>query len=129
MGSTLHWWTLLCGVALVNVAAWLATAMAVRRTTPHGIGDSRHTQLLLSAGYVFGCAYRSLLPVYDIQRLCLVDSWLSSVIVGRTVATVAELCEMPVGPTVSTFPLRSVMLCRPSARDTTKARPSGRVRV
>lgn len=92
MNTTLHWWTLLCGVALVNVAAWLATAATVRRTALHGTGDSRHTQLLLSAGYVFGCAYRSLLPVYDVQRLCLVDSWLSSVIVGRSVATVAELC-------------------------------------
>jgi hypothetical protein len=49
-------------------------------------------QLFLSAGYVFGCAYRSALPVYDVQRLCLFDSWMSSVIVGRTVATFAELC-------------------------------------
>jgi hypothetical protein len=31
-------------------------------------------------------------PVYDVPRLCLHDSWLSSVIVGRSVATVAELC-------------------------------------
>jgi hypothetical protein len=53
---------------------------------------SRRLQLFLSAGYVFGCAYRSALPVYDVQRLCLFDSWLSSVIVGRSVATFAELC-------------------------------------
>jgi hypothetical protein len=46
----------------------------------------------LSAGYVLGCAYRSAFPVYDVQRLCLFDSWMSSVIVGRSVATVAELC-------------------------------------
>src|SRR5437773_3751129 len=95
MDSTLHWWTLLCGVALVNVAAWLWTAAIVQRAAARDPDDSRHMrqiQLLLSAGYVFGCAYRSLLPVYDIQRLCLVDSWLSSVIVGRSVATVAELC-------------------------------------
>ena len=49
-------------------------------------------QLALSAVYVFGCAFRSVLPVYDIPRLCLFDTWLSSVIVGRSVATVAELC-------------------------------------
>ena len=36
MDTTLHWWTLLCGVALVNVAAWLATAATVRRTALHG---------------------------------------------------------------------------------------------
>ncbi len=49
-------------------------------------------QLLLSAGYVLGCAYRSAFPVFDVQRLCLVDSWLSSVSIGRSVATTAELC-------------------------------------
>lgn len=41
---------------------------------------------------MFGCAFRSAFPVVDVPRLCLVDSWLSSVLVGRTVATVAELC-------------------------------------
>jgi hypothetical protein len=41
---------------------------------------------------VAGCAYRSFLPVIDIPRIVLVDSRLSSVLVGRSVATVAELC-------------------------------------
>ncbi|HEY3783796.1 MAG TPA: hypothetical protein VGL55_00775 [Steroidobacteraceae bacterium] len=49
-------------------------------------------QLLLSAVYVFVCAFRSVLPVYDIPRIVLVDSRLSRVIVGRSVATVGELC-------------------------------------
>jgi hypothetical protein len=31
------------------------------------------------------------LPVFDIPRLCLVDSWVSSVAVGRSVATLAEV--------------------------------------
>jgi hypothetical protein len=53
---------------------------------------SRRLQLILSAGYVLGCAYRSAMPVFDVQRICLFDSWFSSVIVGRSVATVAELC-------------------------------------
>ena len=39
-----------------------------------------------------GCAFRSALPVIDIPRIVLVDSRLSSVLVGRSVATVAELC-------------------------------------
>jgi hypothetical protein len=54
--------------------------------------SARRVQLLLSAVYVFGCAFRSAFPVFDVPRLCLHDSWLSSVIVGRSVATVAELC-------------------------------------
>jgi hypothetical protein len=33
-----------------------------------------------------------LLPRADVQRICLFDTWLSSVVVGRSVATVAELC-------------------------------------
>lgn len=86
--ETRLWWTFLCSVAALNVPAWVLTA---RRLHGEGSGTVR-LQLLLSAGYVAGCAYRSVLPVYDIQRLCLVDSWASSVIVGRTVATVAELC-------------------------------------
>ena len=48
--------------------------------------------LLLSAAYVFGCAFRSFLPRADVQRICLFDTWLSSVAVGRSVATVAEVC-------------------------------------
>jgi hypothetical protein len=48
--------------------------------------------LILCAAYVFGCAFRSLLPRADVQRICLFDTWLSSVVVGRSVATVAEIC-------------------------------------
>src|SRR5262249_10527846 len=36
--------------------------------------------------------FRSLLPRADVQRICLFDTWLSSVVVGRSVATIAELC-------------------------------------
>jgi hypothetical protein len=89
------WWFFLCGVSAINVAAWSLTASALLRRRPglsSEIYAARRLQLLLSAGYVFGCAFRSALPVFDIPRLCIVDTWLSSVIVGRSVATVAELC-------------------------------------
>lgn len=82
------WWSLLCSVAALNVVAWILSARRLRGAD----GGTVRLQLFLSAGYVLGCAYRSVLPVFDVQRLCLVDSWASSVIVGRTVATVAELC-------------------------------------
>jgi len=48
-------------------------------------------QLSLSTPFVLGCASRSFLPRADVQRITLVGSWLSSVLVGRTVATIAEL--------------------------------------
>ncbi len=47
---------------------------------------------VLWAAYVFGCACRSGLPRADVQRIVLFNTWLSSVMVGRTVATVAEVC-------------------------------------
>jgi hypothetical protein len=51
--------------------------------------DSR--QLLLSAWFVFGCAFRSFFPRADLQRICVVDSRLSAIFWGRSVATLAEL--------------------------------------
>jgi hypothetical protein len=91
----LIWWAGLCAVSVLNVFAWVWSAALIRRR-PSGLPAETlrfgRWQLLLSAGYVFGCAYRSALPVFDVQRLCLFDTWLSSVIVGRSVATVAELC-------------------------------------
>ncbi len=89
------WWFFLCAVSVLNVLAWSLSAAALKRRAgvlSAEVYASRRLQLLLSAGYVFGCAFRSVLPVYDIGRLCLFDSWLSSVIVGRSVATIAELC-------------------------------------
>ncbi len=81
--KTGRWWAFLCVLAVVNIAAWsLAAAMDE---------DPSRLQILLSGIYVFGCAYRSFLPVYDIPRICLVDSFASSVLVGRSVATLAEL--------------------------------------
>jgi hypothetical protein len=80
--------------AVLNVALWSLAAAAVMReqaSIPVDTGAA-YMQLLLSAVYVAGCAYRSFLPVIDIPRIVLVDSRLSSVLIGRSVATVAELC-------------------------------------
>jgi hypothetical protein len=90
-----RWHALLRAIAALNVILWSWSAIAVMRgpTAPGGGGvAASRVQLLLSAVYVIGCAYRSMLPVYDIPRIVLVDSRLSSVMAGRTIATVAELC-------------------------------------
>jgi hypothetical protein len=89
------WHVLLSAIAVFNVALWSLAAVAVTRARflmPAGASAASYVQLLLSAGYVAGCAFRSILPVYDIPRIVLVDSRWSSVLVGRSVATVAELC-------------------------------------
>jgi hypothetical protein len=93
--NTEPWWTLLRAVAAVNVLAWGAAAWWLWRSRerwPPDVWLNRRWQLLLAAGYVIGCGWRCWLPVYDVQRLVMVDSFWSSVIIGRAVATVAELC-------------------------------------
>jgi hypothetical protein len=89
------WHTLLRAIAVLNLALWALSAVAVTRgppAAPAAADSAAYVQLLLSAVYVLGCAFRSVLPVYDIPRVVLVDSPLSSVMVGRSVATLAELC-------------------------------------
>jgi hypothetical protein len=89
------WHALLCAIAALNLVVWSLSASAVAHAQGANhlhAGASGLVQLLLSAGYVLGCAFRSVLPVYDIPRIVLVNSRLSSVIVGRSIATAAELC-------------------------------------
>ena len=82
------WWAMLTLVSGVNIALWFLLYRELH-TQPVG---SMQLMLLLCAAYVFGCAFRSVLPRADVQRICLFDTWWSSVLVGRSVATIAEVC-------------------------------------
>jgi hypothetical protein len=88
-----RWHTLLRALAALNLV--LLSLSAVIATNAHaartGTDFATWIQLLLCTLYVAGCAFRSVLPVYDIPRLVIVDSGLSSVFIGRSVATVAGL--------------------------------------
>jgi len=87
------WWSSLLLVSATNIGLWIWLRGHSRRRAPGGSGVSPVEWLvLLGAAYVFVCAFRSVLPRADIQRICLFDTWLSSVAVGRSVATVAEVC-------------------------------------
>jgi hypothetical protein len=86
------WWVMLTAVSGVNIAAWILMYRQLHDAGSSGRVPGMEIMLLLSAAYVFGCAFRSLLPRADVQRICLFDTWLSSVAVGRSVATVAEVC-------------------------------------
>jgi hypothetical protein len=93
--GVLVWWSALCAVSVFNIWAWRLSAAALARrkaAADPAIYVFQRRQLLLSAVYVLGCAFRSILPRADVQRIGLFDSWVSSVMVGRSVATVAELC-------------------------------------
>jgi hypothetical protein len=86
------WWGLLTLVSAINIAVWFVLYRELPLPPAGAAGStSVGTMLLFCAAYVFGCAFRSFLPRADVQRICLFDTWLSSVMVGRSVATVAEV--------------------------------------
>jgi len=88
------WWGFLTLVSAANIAIWVALYREFSGQPADALSSSSEIgmMLLLCAGYVFGCAFRSILPRADVQRICLFDTWLSSVVVGRSVATIAEVC-------------------------------------
>jgi hypothetical protein len=90
----LWWWGLLTAVSGANIAVWFIMYRQLHELPAGSLGSASSIELmlLLSAAYVFGCAFRSFLPRADVQRICLFDTWLSSVVVGRSVATLAEIC-------------------------------------
>jgi len=88
------WSNLLCVMAAINVAAWSLSTVA----STDARAACRPRRFPRGA---CSCSCRSLrvrmrlslsVSRYDVPRICLFDSVLSSAIVGRTVATVAELC-------------------------------------
>jgi len=88
------WWYLLSLVSISNITAWFYSARRLTGRKPELLPDiyrARRVLLWLSAIYVLVCAFRSFLPRIDLERICLVESWLSSMLVGRTLATIAEL--------------------------------------
>ena len=85
------WWALLTLVSGVNIAVWMVLYRTLQetRTAHFDSAPDLKLMLLLCATYVFGCAFRSVFPRADVQRICLFDTWLSSVVIGRSIATVA----------------------------------------
>src|ERR1700743_1991715 len=86
------WWVFLTLVSGANIAIWFLLYDWFYDQPAAGHASDLKLMLLLCAAYVFGCAFRSVLPRADVQRICLFDHWTSSVFVGRSVATVAEVC-------------------------------------
>jgi hypothetical protein len=94
-GNLLLWWSVLCAAAVFNLAAWGGSAWRLKRRAaalPFDVRRTRRSMLWLSAIYVLGCAFRSVFPMVDVPRICLHDTFVSYIAVGRSVATVAELC-------------------------------------
>jgi hypothetical protein len=90
----LIWWSALVAATAINAAAWCFSARLLERrkaTLSPDVLTTRRLLLALAAVYVIGCGFRSVLPMVDVPRICLHDTWISRIAVGRTVATVAEL--------------------------------------
>jgi hypothetical protein len=89
------WWVFLTLASIVNIIAWswtrvyLYKGVSFKNFNPFKL--SEENLIWFSAFYVFGCAYRSFFTKADVQRICLFDSWFSSVFLGRSVATIAEI--------------------------------------
>ncbi len=81
------WLGSLAALAAFNAGLWIWIARSGALGTPYA-----EAQLLLSGVYVGVCGFRSLFPRVDLERVCLWDTWLSTIRLGRTVATIAELC-------------------------------------
>jgi hypothetical protein len=81
------WLGSLAALTALNVCVWVWLARFAAPRTPYA-----EAQLLLSGVYVLVCGFRSLFPRVDLERVCLWDTWLSTILLGRTAATIAELC-------------------------------------
>jgi len=87
MNKTYIWWKFLCVTAVINIIVWLVAIWMNSDTS-----DFSYAHPILSGIYVMTCAFRSFYPRVDLERYCLIDTPLSSVVLGRSFATIAEIC-------------------------------------
>jgi hypothetical protein len=90
------WWLFLIAASLLNIFLWFREksawgGLAGRFSDLWRAPLKRSSMIWLSSLYVFGCALRAVFPKADVERFVLFDSWFSSVFVGRSVATIAEV--------------------------------------
>jgi hypothetical protein len=88
------WWSGLCAAAAINIVAWVLAAWHLKCRKAGMSADIHAVRvrlLWLAAIYVLGCGFRSVFPMLDVPRICLHDTWVSRIVIGRSVATIAEL--------------------------------------
>lgn len=89
--KTFIWWECLRAIAVVNMVLW-QLSFGVYKDQSSGLPSYAGYQIYLSLIYVLVCAYRSVYPRIDLERYCLFDTQISSIFLGRSAATVAEIC-------------------------------------
>lgn len=83
--AVLMWWASLSTLGIINIGLWFYLN---RKELKSG---ETNLMIWLCFIYVIVCFYRSALPRADVQRMMLFDTWFSSVFLGRSAATIAEL--------------------------------------
>jgi len=84
--NTLLWWNILRSIAILNISLWFICALS---SSYSGHYTLHHA--ILSGIFTLVCAFRSFFPRIDLERYCLVDSFASSMVLGRSAATIAEI--------------------------------------
>ena len=88
--KTLLWWKILSAIAVFNICLWV-TANYYLHSQVGELSQYTSWHLSLSGVYVAACAFRSFWPRIDLERYVIVDHWISSVVLGRSAATLAEI--------------------------------------
>ena len=87
---TIRWWKFLSAIAILNICLWLGANYYLRSQAGE-LSEYTLYHLMLSGIYVSACAFRSFWPRIDLERYVIVDHWISSVVLGRSAATLAEI--------------------------------------
>lgn len=82
------WWTIQGIITLLNVKMWTVIYFSPKTR----LKSYSKKQMWLSFFYVIASAIRSIWPRHDVDRMCFFESWISTPFVGRSLATVGELC-------------------------------------
>ncbi len=91
----LIWWIIMVVITLLNLGLLTYSYKILKRKLPQmpkSIQSIRNWQLGLATIYTLVCGFRSIFPRMDVKRVVLWDTWISAVAIGRSAATIAELC-------------------------------------
>ncbi|MBL90477.1 MAG: hypothetical protein CMH56_01505 [Myxococcales bacterium] len=84
--KTIRWWRGMVALGLFNMVLWVVVVSRLKHEGPYV-----PWHVLFSGVFTAVCAFRSMLPRIDLERYCLLDSMASSMVIGRTGATLAEI--------------------------------------
>ena len=84
--KTMLWWKILSLIAISNIAFFFFALFSA--SFQHSYS---YNHAILCGIYTFVCAFRSFLPRIDLERYCIFDTFASSMVLGRSAATIAEI--------------------------------------